>query len=287
MMREAVVARGDGSEIGVGLVGDPGGSPLLVCHGLADSRLAAETLESAAQTLGLLVIAPDRPGIGRSEYRPLSCVSDWVDDARLVLDGLGIDVATILGVSAGGPFAAACAALMPDRVSALLVVSTVGQITWVTTGMTASGRAWTAIAARAPAVSAWLMGRLAALARWAPELFMSIQTGGLPAIDRAALTQPERRAAYIAGYLDAFRSGTAGVAQDLRVLTRDWGFELGAISVPTWIHHGDEDATSPSECARRFLEAIPGAELRLHAGHGHFSLDLATPGVLEPAVASP
>jgi pimeloyl-ACP methyl ester carboxylesterase len=284
-MREQLIGRRDGSGIGVALVGDPDGTPVLLCHGLADSRLLALTLAPAAQALGLLVVAPDRPGTGLTEFRPLGCLADWAEDAQTVLDGLGIESVAMLGLSAGGPFAAACAALLRDRVRNLFLVSALGQVAWGTRGMASGERLSMAVAARSPAFGGWFLGRLAVLARRSPELFIRMATSELPRIDRTALTRPEEREAFVAGYLEAFRTGSAGVRQDLRLLTRQWGFELNAILAPTWIHHGDADTTVPSEHARRFAAAIPGAELRLHAGHGHFSLDLATAGVLAPAVA--
>jgi pimeloyl-ACP methyl ester carboxylesterase len=80
------------------------------------------------------------------------------------------------------------------------------------------------------------------------------------------------RAAFLAGYAEAFRCGSRGVAQDLRVLMRPWGFELGSVSVPASIHHGDADKTVPPQHARLLAEVIPGAHLQLHPGHGHFSI---------------
>jgi len=42
--------------------------------------------------------------------------------------------------------------------------------------------------------------------------------------------------------------------------------------VPTLIRHGDADTTVPLQHARRYAEAIPGARLHIHPGHGHFSI---------------
>lgn len=67
---------------------------------------------------------------------------------------------------------------------------------------------------------------------------------GYPA-PTAALNQPGMREAFLAGYTEAFRCGSRGVAQDLRVLMRPWGFELGSITVPAPVHHGDADKTVP------------------------------------------
>ncbi|MGO8961189.1 MAG: alpha/beta fold hydrolase [Streptosporangiaceae bacterium] len=50
------------------------------------------------------------------------------------------------------------------------------------------------------------------------------------------------------------------------------GFDLGSITVPTSIHHGDADTTVPLQHASLFAAAIPGAQLQIHRGHGHFSI---------------
>jgi hypothetical protein len=83
-------------------------------------------------------------------------------------------------------------------------------------------------------------------------------------------------------YTEAFRRGSWGVAQDLRLLTRPWGFEPGSIRVPTLICHGDADTTVPPQHARLFAGAIPGAQLQLHPGHGHFSIVGAAQEMLAP-----
>src|SRR5689334_11471943 len=111
----------DGRVIALEVVGDHDATPVLLCHGLADSRLAAQSLQRAAWDLGLRVIAPDRPGIGGTDRRRLGHVADWADDAAVVLDALRVDSAALLGVSGGGPFAAACAARIPARVRSLML----------------------------------------------------------------------------------------------------------------------------------------------------------------------
>jgi pimeloyl-ACP methyl ester carboxylesterase len=270
------VRRGDGSVIAVEVAGERGAAPLLFCHGLADSRLSARLFTPAARDLGWRVLAPDRPGVGGTDPRRLRRVADWAEDAALVLDAAGADSAALLGISAGGPFAAACAAAMPGRTRRLLLVAPLGPPGWPVRGMAPGERLSLAAARRAPAFGGWFLGRLAALARRSPRLFLRLATSELPAADRRALGQPAMREAFLAGYLEAFRRGSCGVAQDLRVLTRPWGFELGSIQAPTSIHHGDSDTTVPPGHARLFAETIPGAQLHLHPGHGHFSVLGAT-----------
>jgi pimeloyl-ACP methyl ester carboxylesterase len=266
------LCRDDGSAIEVQVVGEPSGTPVLFCHGLADSRLSARWFARAAAELGLCVIAPDRPGTGGTDPRRLSVLADWTEDAMLVLDALGVDAAAMLGVSAGGPYAAACAALIPGRITSLTLVAPLGSPGWSTRGMAPGERMSLALARHAPGFSSWFLGRLGALAgRW-PPLFFGLAGTSLPDIDNRALGQPSVRESFLASYAEAFRHGSRGVAQDLRVLTRPWGFDLGSINVPTSIHHGDADATVPPQHARLFADVIPGARVQIHAGHGHFSI---------------
>jgi pimeloyl-ACP methyl ester carboxylesterase len=197
---------------------------------------------------------------------------DWVHDAAAVLDALGLASAAVMGISGGGPFAAACAAALPSRVRCLVLVSSLGMVEWGTDGMASGERVSLAVAQHVPGFGGWFLGRLAQLARTAPRLFIKIVTIELAQVDRDALQQGEECDVFIESYREAFRRGSAGAAQDLRLLTRPWGFALGSIRAPTWVHHGEADTTVPPEHAERFASAIPTARLQLHPGHGHFSL---------------
>lgn len=266
------VRRPDGSVIAVEVAGEPGAVRVLVCHGLADSRLTAHLFTEVARELGLLIIVPDRPGTGRTDRRRLDRVADWVQDAALVTDELGAGSVAVAGISAGGPFAAACAAQLPGRVTSLTLISPLGLPGWPTSGMATGERLSLELARHAPDFGGWFLGRLDALARRSPALFMRLATSELPDVDRRALAQPGERETFLTSYAEAFRQGSWGVAQDLRVLARPWGFQFSSITVPAFVHHGDADTTVPLQHARRYAEAIPGAQLRVYPGHGHFSI---------------
>jgi len=276
------VSRGDGSVIAVEVAGKPDGVPVLLCHGLADSRLSAHQFAHVAAELGLRVIAPDRPGSGGSDPRRLLRLADWAQDAALVLDAMEVESAAVAGISAGGPFAAACAATIPGRVRSLILISALGPPVWPIGGMATGERLSLELARRAPGFGGWFLGWLAALARTNPRMFLRLATSELPGADRRALGEAGMRDAFLANYTEAFRRGTQGVAQDLRLLSRPWGFQLAAISVPTSVHHGEADTTVPPEHARLYAEAIPGAQLHLYPGHGHFSILTAAREMLAP-----
>jgi pimeloyl-ACP methyl ester carboxylesterase len=262
----------DGRVIAVEVVGDDEATPVLLCHGLADSRLAAQSLQQAARDLGLRVIAPDRPGIGGTDPRWLHQLADWADEAAVILDVLRVDSAALLGVSGGGPFAAACAARIPARVRSLMLVCPLGLAEWPTVGMAQGERLSLAFATHVPAFAGWSMGRLAAIARRSPDIFLRLAATNQPEVDIRALQQPGVRESFLTCYVEAFRQGSWGVAQDLRLLTRPWGFHLASITAATSIHHGDADTTVPVQHARLYAQAVPDARLQIHPGEGHFSI---------------
>src|SRR3974390_2532483 len=85
------VSRPDGSVIACEVAGERDAAPVLLCHGLADSRLSVRFLTEVAHGLGLCIVAPDRPGVGGSDPRRLRRLVDWTEDAALVLDALRAD----------------------------------------------------------------------------------------------------------------------------------------------------------------------------------------------------
>ena len=72
------------------------------------------------------VIWYDKRGTGVSDPVPLASlptIEQWADDARTVLDAVGVEQAALIGDTEGGPMAAMVAASHPERVQALVLVN--------------------------------------------------------------------------------------------------------------------------------------------------------------------
>ncbi len=72
------------------------------------------------------VICYDKRGTGVSDPVPLASlptIEEWTDDARTVMDAVGVEQAALLGDAEGGPMAAMLAATHPDRVRALVLIN--------------------------------------------------------------------------------------------------------------------------------------------------------------------
>src|SRR5262249_46557626 len=70
----------DGRWLGYIDCGDPGGVPVICCHGKPGSRLDFIFNDYLCRELGLRLIAPDRPGFGLSDFRPNGSFLGWADD---------------------------------------------------------------------------------------------------------------------------------------------------------------------------------------------------------------
>ena len=112
----------DGRRLGYAEYGAPGGRPILVFRQpwrAAQARVA----HAAALARGIRIIAPDRPGQGLSTGRRGRAIADWPDDVGELADGLGLARFAVVGISGGGPYAAACAWRLPGRVSCAEIIS--------------------------------------------------------------------------------------------------------------------------------------------------------------------
>ena len=104
-----------------------GGDPILLIHGFASTHAVNWVNTAWVRTLtgaGRRVIALDNRGHGRSEklYRPEDYESSvMAEDARALLDHLGVGRADVMGYSMGARISAHLALAHPERVRSLLL----------------------------------------------------------------------------------------------------------------------------------------------------------------------
>ena len=104
----------DGHRVGVHRFGKLGGWPVVWCHGGPGNKLQTPAALESAAALNLRLIGIDRPGYGQSTLEPDRSLADWAPIAAAVADALGIHKFLVVGVSTGGPYAIALAALYPE-----------------------------------------------------------------------------------------------------------------------------------------------------------------------------
>ena len=265
----------DGRTLAIEEAGDPGGRPVLVHNGTPNSRHLYAPAAADAAARGLRLIGYDRPGYGGSTPQPGRTVADCAADVRAICAELGIDRLAMWGISGGGPHVLACAALLPDLVTAAASLASLAPakaegLDWFEGMGQENVDDFRLLASDPEAARAKLESdREAILAASASEQAELVKTLLTPT-DAAALTGE------LAEYLAyTGREGLAPGAQgwwDDGALARPWGFELSAIRIPVLLMHGRQDQFVPFGHGQWLAARIPGVDARLLDDDGHLTL---------------
>lgn len=265
----------DGRQLGFAEFGTPGGAPFFYFHGWPGSRIEARMADGIATRLGVRLIVPDRPGYGLSDFLRHRTMKAWPPDVSALADHLGLGRFSILGISGGGPYAAVCAAMIPDRLTSVSLVCSAGPCdsSEALEGMVPLTR-WLLNFAR---TTPWLAQKSATMclrAIWGKgeQVIPRQIEDRLPPADKKALENPELRATLIASAKEAMRHGAAAAAWDGLLLAGPWDFSLEQIRIPVQLWHGEQDIIVPPVMARHLAHAIPNCRARFVPEEGHFSL---------------
>jgi pimeloyl-ACP methyl ester carboxylesterase len=262
----------DGRVLAYEEYGIASGFPVLNCHGGLSSRLDAAPAHEAAVAKGVRLISPDRPGMGLSTYQQGRSLVDWPADVTHLMDALGIGEFAVMGWSAGGPYAAICAARMDGRVTAAALLSSAVPLDQygTTRGLSIEDRVLLVLCQRTPWLASTLM-QVSIVNASNGRLLRAVMRSFPPA-DRTVLTEwgpPDHALAFVR---EAMRQGTEGCVQDYRIFGDPWGFALEEVRVPVDIWEGAEDQTGPPGYRAFLKRHMPQATVNVVPDEGHLSL---------------
>jgi pimeloyl-ACP methyl ester carboxylesterase len=280
-MQRTVETEG-GRVLAVEEAGDPAGRPVLVHNGTPNSRhlYGPDTVDAAER--GLRLIGYDRPGYGGSSPRPGRTVADCADDVRAICAALGIDRLAMWGASGGGPHVLACAALLPELVTAAASIASLAPFDAAGLdyfdGMGQENIDDTLLVLNdEPAARAKTEKDREELLAEPPD-DAAESNGDAPAAFETLLSPVD--AAVLGGELgdylqasmrDGLAPGSEGWWED-NCLIRPWGFSLADIKIPFLLLHGRQDQFVPFGHGEWLAAHIPGVEARLYDDEGHLSL---------------
>lgn len=272
MIRDDVIRLSDGRAVAFAEFGDAQGVPVLFCHGTPMSRLFCPD-EDATTAAGVRLIVPDRPGFGGSDLKPGRTVVDWVDDVVEFTVMLDIKQFSVVGLSSGGKYAAACAARLPLRVSTAALVSAVGPVRNVPgayDGLNPRLREIVEVARQDPDRAATLaVEHVAKRVRAITENPYTVIHDYPSEVDRRWLITHPGRAMFEGSVREALRQGPTGWAWELVAQYRPWGFRTEEISVAVSLWHGDLDPIVPRSHAEWWIRTLPACGAHFWPDEGH------------------
>ena len=242
---------------------------MLLLNGWSASGLAwpTEWLERLERTFHVIRIDNRGTGYSRTAPAPFS-IADLADDSAAVLDYLGVESATVLGLSMGGMIAQELAVRHPSVVERLVLCATRPPSPAQFSPAHSMLTALLAVPPVGPGQRQQVLSMLAPL--FGPGFAESNPALLLEMLEQARARPTPRH----------------GILHQMRAIAGWHGsHRIAAITAPTTVVHGDADPLIPVGNGMRLAQLIPGARYMELKGLGHI-LPAEAPHVLASIVES-
>lgn len=259
--------------------GDPAGKPVFYYHGWPSSRLQAFLADEMARDRGLRLIAMDRPGMGKSTFINKRTLDEWPELMSRFADHLGIEKFGQLGISGGGPYVLACAAKIPERLTASAVLAGMVPLPFVKHGRKDLHPIYRAMIPlrKLPSPFFTIIFRLAAWFAKLPadRLPISLLLRSIAEEDRKIIIgNPKLHAALGKSFSEGVLSeaGGKGIMADAEIYLQKPAFSVENITHTIHYWHGGSDRNIPLSLARELTAMMKNSKLHIDPDLGHFSL---------------
>jgi pimeloyl-ACP methyl ester carboxylesterase len=239
------------------------GPAVLLLHGIGDNSLAWEPV-FARLSEKFTVIAPDFLGHGYSD-RPRAdySVPAFANGMRDLLTYLDIERVTVVGHSLGGGVAGQFAYQYPEMVERLVLIATGGVTKDVNPALRALSLPFSELVLGVISIPG-VLPAFSTIARTAQNLMPVSLFRDNNEIARVLERMPEKGSAEV--FARTLRSAVDWRGQVVTMLDRCY---LSA-AIPTLIVWGSDDKVIPVSHAHMLHSAMPGSQLEIFDGSGHF-----------------
>jgi pimeloyl-ACP methyl ester carboxylesterase len=243
---------------------------MLNCHGGLVSGHDAEPADRLASELGLCIVSPDRPGVGRTDRLPAYEMLSWVEtDVVPLLEHLQVERFAVMGWSEGAQYALAVAHELEGRVTRCAVVAGCLPLDDPSTfdELNRLDRTLTGLSRRVPLLTRTYFRLTGLLAAVAPHTVVRFAIRGLPKAESDAVLA---QGLWLSTILRQGARQPRGGVDEYLAMRAPWGFVPGDIAVPVRVFHGDADSLVPVAWSKVLADQIPGAVLTIYPDEGHF-----------------
>jgi pimeloyl-ACP methyl ester carboxylesterase len=267
-----------GKQVSFDEYGDLHGKPVFLLHGWPGSRLQGERLQKLCKVMGIRLICPDRPGFGHSEFDSNRALLGYAKNVEEIANNLDIKRFSIMGVSGGGPYAAACAYTLEKRLHKVGIIVGLAptSISGVLQGMAPINKATWYLYHYVPGLI-YASSFLQYIRKW---ILPKSTSGSLASSADKKLVDEKLGLLIARNRAEAFRQGILGAAHDLKLYTHDWGFDVSQINVPVFLYYGALDKNVSVKMGEYYHEHIRGSVLKVYPDAGHLVLDMYAKEIL-------
>jgi len=234
--------------------GDPNGQPVMVFHSLTGMHPDY----SIASSMQIRLIVPERPGSHGSDPLPGRHFLDWPDDVRQLADYLQIDRFSLVGYSAGTPYALACMERIPERIHRTSLVGCMAPVRTEADldGMIPLNHTAMRLAHHSPELLAEFMNVfLNDLEQDSNSYFDCIEKHQ-PRADIAVLEDRDIKQHLLESLHDAAHENFQLLCDEIILCASDWPLDLSRYQGHVAIWHGLDDPLVPISMAQRIVAML-------------------------------
>ena len=268
MKTDNIIRLSDGKHLCYAEYGKPDGIPVLLFHGNPGVRFSWGLYPNSPYIDNIRIIAPDRPGYGKTEYKK-NALEKWANDILELCEHLGIKKFHLFAPSGGGPYALACAWKIPKRLLSVGLFASVGpyckeSIEGVNKPLKLLWRIANPLFALVK-----LQNRIMAnLAKRNPQkLAQSFTDIELSDIDKQIAEKPEIQRIFNAVFPESYLQNGIGSAYDV-TMPKNWKIPLNEIQQKIIIWQAEEDCLT-GKMAEHLALKLPNAHLMKIREAGH------------------
>lgn len=231
-------------------VGEAESSPAVTVflhHGLIGGAGVLESSRLAARNQNVALVTVSRPGYGATDSISMGSIGEWAGILSSLADHLEIARFAVGGFSAGAPYAYACGALLPDRVSCVAIGS---GLPFLHDDVV---------------FSAYPRASQEAFRRFSAAMIEQVRAEITALIAKWTSTTEPSDPLY--RFVRATLSSNGiGPGREVWLQMQPWGFDLGEIRQPVRLWHHPQDPQVPFACAERMGDLLVDAHLEILDG---------------------
>eukprot|EP00177_Eucheuma_denticulatum_P006117 GFKZ01011153.1.p1 GENE.GFKZ01011153.1~~GFKZ01011153.1.p1 ORF type:complete len:333 (+),score=48.35 GFKZ01011153.1:78-1076(+) len=218
-------------------------STVLFFHGTPGTRFFfSKNHSEIAKRHGIRVVVPERPGFGLSDPMMGRTLMDGAEDAKQVLESLGVESVYVIGYSAGGPYALAFGKQYQENCLGVAIVAGLSpNVSGVMSGVPLGLKLGYWMSANAPWALRWGVQRMVHVAR--REMLHGKVSEFVESENECLRNDEDVRRVFVEGTMELYsrECGVRAEVEDYSLMARDWEFKLEDVGGKVILYGGGRD----------------------------------------------